>query len=172
MAHRRLWGVPTEQRRTLWARWKAGESIAEIARALDRTHGAVQTVVAREGGMAPAPRRRSRWALRASEREEITRGLAARASIRQIARTLHRAPSTISREIRRNGGRTHYRAARADAQAWGRARRPKPQCRLAATTRAAAGRRRGSPPGPLGAAANRRVARDGIPGRSHDASLA
>jgi IS30 family transposase len=97
---------------------------------LDRTHGAVQTVVAREGGIAPAPRRRSRWALTASEREEITRGLAARASIRQIARTLHRAPSTISREIRRNGGRTPYRAARADAHAWRRARRPKP-CRLA-----------------------------------------
>jgi IS30 family transposase len=130
VAYRRRWGVPTAQGRELWARWKAGESMAEIARALSRTAPAIAFVVARAGGIARAPRRRSRRALTPSDRETITRGLAARWSVRAIARALHRAPSTISREIRRNGGRTYYRAGRADAHAWRRARRPKP-CRLA-----------------------------------------
>jgi IS30 family transposase len=130
VAHRRHWGVPTEYGRALWARWKAGESLADIARALGRTQPAISQLVAREGGIARPPRQRPRGALTSGDREEITRGLAAGWSVRQLARVTHRAPSTISREIRRNGGRTFYRAARADAHAWRRARRPKP-CRLA-----------------------------------------
>ena len=130
MPYRLSWGVPTEQRRLLWARWQAGDSIAEIARVLGRTHGAAHQVVARAGGILRPPRRRAPRALTPSEREQISRGLAARWSIRAIARATHRAPSTISREIRRNGGRHRYRAARADAHAWRRAQRPKP-CRLA-----------------------------------------
>jgi IS30 family transposase len=126
----------------LWARWKAGESTAAIARALGRTQSAIYQVVAREGGVTRLPRRRSGFALTPSEREEITRGLAAGWSLRRIARATHRAPSTISREILRNGGRHQYRAAQADAHAWRRARRPKP-CRLAqhaALRRVVAGR--------------------------------
>ena len=130
MARRRHWGVPTAYGRALWARWKAGESIAAIARALGRTQPAIREIVERAGGIVRAPRRRARLALTVDEREEITRGLAAGWSLRQIARATHRAPSTISREIRRNDGRRHYRAAHADAHAWRRARRPKP-CRLA-----------------------------------------
>jgi IS30 family transposase len=104
--------------------------MAEIARALSRTQPSISQILAREGGIVRPPRRRAPWALTPEERETISRGLAARTSIRAIARTLARAPSTISREIRRNGGRTSYRAARADVHAWNRARRPKP-CRLA-----------------------------------------
>ena len=114
----------------VWKRWKRGESCVAIGRALDRDQGAVYTVVARRGGIAPPPRTRSRLALRVSEREEISRGLARGESLRQISRRLDRAASTVSREVRRHGGRRAYRAAAADVRAWTRARRPKP-CRLA-----------------------------------------
>ena len=87
-------------------------------------------MVAAEGGIPPPPRTRSRLALRVGEREEISRGLARGESVRQISRRLGRAPSTVSREVRRHGGRAHYRAAGADTSAWARPRRPKP-CRLA-----------------------------------------
>jgi IS30 family transposase len=90
----------------------------------------VFAVLAVDGGIARRPRTRSARALTPEEREEITRGLAANRSVRAIARQLDRAPSTISREIGRNGGATRYRAADADHQAWRRAKRPKP-CRLA-----------------------------------------
>jgi IS30 family transposase len=94
----------------------------------------VQTIVAAEGGIAPAPRRRSRLALTPTEREEISRGLATGASARALARHLRRAPSSISREIRRHGGRQQYRARTADRRAWARSRRPK-VCRLATESR-------------------------------------
>lgn len=114
----------------LWARWKAGESLSDIGRALGKHAGSIHGVVAACGGIAPAERRRSRLALTPSEREEISRGLAAGVSIRQIAKTLDRAPSTISRELARHGTRHTYRATVANERAWDRARRPKP-CRLA-----------------------------------------
>ena len=114
----------------VWTRWQRGESCVVIGRALARDRGAVYTVVARRGGIPPAPRRRSRLALRVTEREEISRGLARGESLRQVGRRLGRAPSTVSREVRRHGGRRHYRAATADTQAGVRARRPQP-CRLA-----------------------------------------
>lgn len=125
----RRWGIPTQQSRELWARWKAGESIASIGRALGKDKGSVHHVLAADGGISRAPRRRSRLALTVPEREAITRGLAARQSFREIARSIDRAPSTVSREIHRNGGRLHYRAVQADARAWRRARRPK-ECYL------------------------------------------
>lgn len=118
------------QRNELWRRWRSGESIAAIAQALARDRGAISEVVAAAGGVAPAPPRRSRLALTLGEREEISRGIASGIALRAIARQLRRAPSTISREIRRHGGGRTYRAQRADRQAWSRARRPK-ACRLA-----------------------------------------
>lgn len=124
------WG----QRNELWQRWRDGESVVDIAAALQRERTSIGEVIAAEGGVAPPPRRRPPLALATGEREEISRGLAGGASVRQIARTLRRAPSTISREIRRHGGRCAYRAARADWRAWRRARRPKP-CALAVRTR-------------------------------------
>ena len=119
------------QKAELWERWKNGQSAAAISRALERRNKTgVERIVVLHGGIAPAPRRRALAALRLEEREEISRGIAAGQSIRQIAHGLGRAPSTVSREIRRTGGSQRYRANRADRSAWERALRPKP-CRLA-----------------------------------------
>jgi IS30 family transposase len=128
--HARTWFTP-KQRAELWERWKSGQCVADIARALRRRNkSGVYRILALNGGIAPAPRRRAPVALRLGEREEISRGMAAGRSIRRIAQDLGRAPSTISREIRRNGGCSAYRASEADTRAWERALRPK-SCRLA-----------------------------------------
>ena len=115
----------------IWDRWEKGESLNAIARDLGRYHSAVQGALARTGGIRPAPRRRSRLALSLAEREEISRGIVAGHSIRTIASQLGRAPSTVSREIRRNGGQRRYRGNKADEAAWQRAHRAK-TCKLAA----------------------------------------
>ncbi len=116
----------TEEQKTLmWDRWQEGESLTSIARLFDRHHSSVGGILKETGGIRPQPRRRSRRALTLSEREEISRGVVAGCSIRAIAVTLGRAPSTVSREIGHNGGRLRYRANRADQAAWERARRPK-----------------------------------------------
>jgi IS30 family transposase len=104
--------------------------LSEIGRALGTHAGSIHGVLSSNGGVVPPVRTRSRWALTLTEREEISRGLATARSIRQIAATLGRAPSSISREIHRHGGALTYRAAEADLQAWVHTRRPKP-CRLA-----------------------------------------
>lgn len=117
------------ERNELWARWRRGESLREIARVLHRVSSVVYDIVGAEGGIAPRPRRRSRLALTTAEREEISRHLARGSSLRAIARRLGRPPSTVSREVARNGGRHRYRAATADRQAWHRTRRPQ-ACRL------------------------------------------
>ena len=114
----------------IWDRWEKGESLNSIARDLGRGHSAVQGVLARTGGIRPAQRTRSQRALNIAEREEISRGVAAGHSLRFIAASLNRAPSTVSREIRRNGGRRQYRACKADEAAWDRAHRTK-RCKLA-----------------------------------------
>jgi IS30 family transposase len=134
MAQRGRPGLSPEQKRELWSRWKAGESLSEIGRALGKQPGSIHGVVASNGGYVPAVRRRSARVLTITEREEISRGLAEGASLRRIAGRLHRAPSSISREVARHGGRHRYRAARAEQRAWDRARRPKP-CKLAAVPR-------------------------------------
>jgi IS30 family transposase len=118
------------QRVELWNRWKDGQSLSEIGTALGKHLSSIFDVVAREGGIARAERRRSALALTLSEREEISRGIVAGASMRQIAAAIERSPSSVSREIARHGGRARYRAAEADSQAWDRARRPK-SCLLA-----------------------------------------
>ncbi len=121
----------TESDKTLmWDRWQKGESLNSIARLFDRHHSAIQGVLVRTGGIRPAMRRRSRVALTLAEREEISRGVVAGQSIRSIAVSLARAPSTVSREINRNGGRRRYRANQAEQAAWDRAHRPK-TCKLA-----------------------------------------
>ena len=117
------------EKNELWTRWRRGESLRDIARALRRVSSAVYDAVGAEGGIAPRPRRRSRRALTTTEREEISRQLARGVSLRTISHMLGRAPSTLSREVSRNGGRGVYRAAVADRQAWRRSRRPR-LCRL------------------------------------------
>ena len=114
----------------MWERWRKGDSLQQIAKLFDRNHSSVQRILAETGGIPPAPRCRAKRALTLSEREEISRGLVAGFSIRALAAQLGRAPSTVSREVKRNGGRECYRATQADQATWTRARRPK-SCKLA-----------------------------------------
>ena len=118
-----------EQKNLMWDRWQAGDSLHEIARLFDRGHSSVQGVLSATGGIRPRPRSRSPLALTLAEREEISRGMVVGQSLRHIALSLDRAPSTVSREINRNGGRQQYRASKAEQAAWDRARRPK-TCKL------------------------------------------
>jgi IS30 family transposase len=119
-----------EERKELWARWKRGESISDIGRALDRAPGTIHYTIRQHGGVAPAERRRSRLALTAREREEISRSVAVGESARRIAARLGRSPSTVTRELARHGGRRRYRAAEADRRAWQNGKRPQ-RCKLA-----------------------------------------
>ncbi len=114
----------------MWDRWQKGESQQSIARHFGRSHSSIQGILARTGGIRPAQRRRSCIALTLAEREEISRGVVTGQSLRSVAASLGRAPSTVSREINRNGGRRRYRATKAEQSAWDRAHRPK-TCRLA-----------------------------------------
>ena len=118
-----------EQKALMWDHWQRGDSLATIARLFDRQHSSIQRILQESGGIRPPLRKRSRLALTASEREEISRGVVVGHSIRSIATELGRPPSTVSREIQRNGGRDRYRASQADQAAWDRAKRPKP-CKL------------------------------------------
>jgi len=117
------------QKAVMWDRWRKGESLQQIAVLFDRNHSSIQGILAESGGIQPAPRCRSRLALTLAEREEISRAVVADQSICSIATSLGRAPSTISREIKRNGGQECYRASQADQAAWDRAHRPK-SCKL------------------------------------------
>jgi len=130
MKHAGRWKLSSAQRADLWSRWKAGQSLHEIGRALGKSHVVIQFLLARHGGMAPPARRRSRRVLTLAEREEISRGMASGSSMRVIAQRLSRACCTVSREVARHGGRAQYRANQADQQAWESALRPKP-CLLA-----------------------------------------
>ena len=160
MVRRRGPRLTAAQKTELWRRWRRGESLNAIGRALGRIAHVVRYEVARTGGIPPLVRQRSRLALTLPEREAISRGLASGMSVRdqppvvpgpvdggsgdrptrraaavsgghgQISRQLCRAPSTVGREIGRHGGRRRYRAATADSAAWARGRRPK-RCRLA-----------------------------------------
>ena len=120
----------------LWDRWQRGESQKAIGRAFGKSSSSIHFQLAPYGGIRPSPRRRSRLALTLSEREEISRGIVAGQSMRSIARMLARSPSTVSREVSRNGGYARYRAAAADQRAWHEAHRPKP-CKLALNPRLA-----------------------------------
>jgi IS30 family transposase len=130
MRQGRRYGLSAEQKAGVWRRWKAGESLHEIGRACGKDHGSIQFLLSQHGGIVPAVRRRSLLTLTLVEREDISRGIASGLSIREIARGLQRAASTVSREVARHGGRTLYRASDADHQAWKSAQRPK-ACLLA-----------------------------------------
>ena len=130
------YGFTNAQRRELWDRYQRGESLNAIARALGKRSSSIYNHLRPTGGIHPVPRKRSRLALTLAEREEISRGIAAENSIREIARTLGRAASTVSREVGRNGGCVRYRAVEADKSAWSRGKRPK-RCKLALNWRLA-----------------------------------
>ena len=118
-------GFGTAEKAKLWDCWQRGESLKAIGRAFGKPSSSIYFQLAAHGGMRPAPRRRSRLALTLVEREEISRGIAASESARSMARNLGRSPSTVAREISRNGGYDHYRASLAEETAWVRGRRPK-----------------------------------------------
>jgi transposase, IS30 family len=130
----RSWGLSPAEQDELWARWRQGQSLRLIARQMGKRGPSIRAFVLQSGGIQQPPRRRPVGSLSAVEREEISRGVAAGDSCRVIARRLGRAPSTVSRELARNGGRSRYRAQRADAAAGRRAARPKP-AKLAAEPR-------------------------------------
>src|ERR1700684_2997526 len=123
-------GLSAMEKGEVWTRWKAGQSLHEIGRAFGKEHSCIRSVLLPRGGIAPIARRRSRLTLNLAEREDISRGIASGSSIREIARRMNRAASTVSREVRRHGDRPAYRAQDADRQAWVSALRPK-RCLLA-----------------------------------------
>ena len=127
-------GFTAAEKAELWDRWKRGESLKAIGRAFGKPSSSIYFLVAPYGGIRPAQRRRSRLALTLAEREMICRGVTAHQSTRSIAKVLGRSPSTVSREMSRNGGYDRYRAALADENAWARSRRPK-CCKLANSPR-------------------------------------
>jgi len=130
MKQRRRIYYSEEQRAEIWDRWKSGEPQSAIGRSFDRASSSIYNVLAPTGGIRPVPRKRPDISLTLTEREEISRGVACKQSIRWIAARLNRSPSTISREVQRNGGLKAYRATKADKATWERAHRPKP-CKLA-----------------------------------------
>jgi hypothetical protein len=123
-------GFSTTEKTELWDRWQRGESMRSIGLVFGKPSSSIYFQLTPHGGIRPEPRRRSRLALTLSEREEISRGIVAQQSIRSIAKLLGRSPSTVSRELSRNGGYGCYRAALADERAWESALRPK-RCKLA-----------------------------------------
>lgn len=134
MKYRKQIRYSEEQKSQMWDRWQKGESLHSIARLFDRGHSSISRIISITGGIRPPKRRRSRLALSLSEREDISRSIATGSSMRMIATQLGRSPSTISREINRNGGYDRYRAAEAEQAAWNRALRPK-LCKLAGNKR-------------------------------------
>jgi len=124
-------GLSASEKSAIWKRWKTGESLHEIGRVFDKPHSSIRCLLLPRGGIPPAARRRSRLTLTLSEREDISGGIASGSPLREIARGLDRAASTVSREISRHGGRAVYRAHEADDHAWDSALRPK-KCLLSA----------------------------------------
>jgi IS30 family transposase len=122
----RSWGLSAAEQHEVWRRWREGQSLRLIARRLGKRGPSVRAFVLQTGGVQRQPPRRNARCLSMAEREEISRGVAAGQSCRQVAARLGRAPSTVSRELARNGGRHRYRAQAADAAAFRRAQRPKP----------------------------------------------
>ncbi len=127
-------GLSAAGKKELWERWRAGESVSDIARALQKPPGSIHGMLEATGGISPPERRRRSCVLAPAEREEISRGLASGESLRAIAARLGRCASTVSREVNRNGGRRRYRAQKAQERASKRARRPK-RCLLAIDAR-------------------------------------
>ena len=102
-------GLFSAQKAELWQRWKSGQSLSDIGRALGKHAGSIRGVLSANGGILPPTRCRSSRSLSLAEREEISRGIAVGASMRKIAAMINRSTSTVSREVSRNGGST-YRA--------------------------------------------------------------
>ena len=130
MTYRSRIRYTAEQRKEMWDRWQKGDSLKDIGRSFGRPSSSIYSILSPTGGIRPLDRKRSQKSLSLLEREEISRGIVGELSIRAIASKLGRSASTISREIKRNGGYKHYRATSADQCAWDKSKRPK-LCKLA-----------------------------------------
>lgn len=130
MTYRSRINYTSEQKKEMWDRWQKGDSLKDIGRSFDRPSSSIYSILSPTGGIRPLDRKRSQQALSLVEREEISRGIVGELSIRVIASKLGRSPSTISREVKRNGGYKNYRATSADQCAWDKSKRPK-LCKLA-----------------------------------------
>jgi IS30 family transposase len=130
MKRKRRTHYTAAQKTEMWNRWQKGETLNDIGRYFETGHSTISRIILSTDGIRPLERKRSRLALTLTEREEISRGLVTHLSLRSIALQLGHAPSTISREVNRNGGLRSYRATQADKAAWTRAHRPK-LCKLA-----------------------------------------
>jgi IS30 family transposase len=119
-------GLSHQQKAELWRRWKSGETLSDISRALAKNPGSIHGILESNGGVVPRTKRRAKSALSAAQREEISRSLAKGRTQQAIARRIGCADSTVSREIQRNGGCARYRAERAEYRASQMAKRPKP----------------------------------------------
>jgi IS30 family transposase len=126
--------LSVEDHREIQRRVTEGETFALAAAAVGCSTKSIQRFMARTGGLFPKARERSPLRLSPGDREELSRGLLAGESFREIAERLGRSPSTISREVSANGCRSSYRAWRAEQSAARRARRPKTE-KLAANPR-------------------------------------
>ena len=105
------------QKALMWERWKEGWTLHQIGQLFDRPHTSIHNILSKTGGIRPPERRRRATELTLAEREEISRALMVGQSMRSVAVRLGRSPSTVSREITRNGGQESYRAAQADEAA-------------------------------------------------------
>src|SRR5262249_58993138 len=92
------------ERAALWRGWKSGLTIKEIGESLGRRGCSVFWVLRRDGGVEPRTRRRAFRVLQGDERGQISPGLAAGLPLREVARRLGRAASSVSREVARHGG--------------------------------------------------------------------
>jgi IS30 family transposase len=121
-----IYGAMTDDRKaSIWRMWQQGHPMSEIARDIEKPPATVYSYLLYHGGITPRKRQRRATCLTLEEREAISRALAKECSIRSIARELDRSPSTISREISRNGGIVKYRASIAEQAFLKRAKRPK-----------------------------------------------
>jgi hypothetical protein len=126
MGHHRL----TEQEKNLiWRSWRDGHTFEAIGGKIGKTAACVFFYLQRYGCIMPLRRKRRPDALTLRASEEIAKGLAAKLSLREIARRLSRSPSTVSRELQRNSWRRSYDPHRGEKASRQRACRPKP-CKL------------------------------------------
>ena len=122
-----VYGPMTPERKSrIWELWRQGQPMSFIAGDINKPPATVYSYLLYHGGIEPGSGIRRLGALSFEERELISRGLACGKSIRNIARDIDRAPSTVSREISRNGGVNRYRAASAEKAFLRRSKRPKP----------------------------------------------
>ena len=97
------------QQNAIWSLWSQDKSLSKIGRQINKHTGSIFCFLQKSGGIKPVKPIRSKRAFTLLEREEISQGLSANSSIRSIANSLNRHPSTVSREINRNGGIAKYR---------------------------------------------------------------